>query len=69
MSETLSIQDARKLALSSQWPPQPPRSTSRPPGRETDATQSAPRHLGHIQINTISVVTPRMPRHNAAITP
>ncbi|MGR3914638.1 MAG: hypothetical protein OD918_09010 [Gammaproteobacteria bacterium] len=68
MSETLSIQDARKLALLSQWLPHAPRDTSRPPGRETDANQSAPRHPGRIKINTISVVT-RMTRHTAPITP
>ncbi|MGR3984217.1 MAG: winged helix DNA-binding domain-containing protein [Gammaproteobacteria bacterium] len=56
MSETLTMEEARKLALLSQWLPQAPRIQCKPGGRETDATLAALRHLGYIQIDTISVI-------------
>ena len=51
-SETLSIHDARKLALLSQWPP----GARRAGGSALDASLAALRHLGYIQIDTISVI-------------
>ena len=51
MTESLSIQQARKLVLLSQRLP-PARQT----GRAIDATLSAIEHLGYIQIDTISAV-------------
>lgn len=51
MAETLSIDQARKLVLLSQWPPGAGRA-----GRAVDATLAALRHLGYVQIDTISVV-------------
>ena len=51
MTETLSVDQARKLVLLSQWPP-----ASKPAGRALCATLAAVRHLGYVQIDTISVV-------------
>jgi len=51
MTESLSIQQARKLVLLSQRLP-PARQT----GRAIEATLSAIEHLGYIQIDTISAV-------------
>ena len=51
MTETLSLDEARKLVLLSQWPPGAGRA-----GRALDATLAAVRHLGYVQIDTISVV-------------
>ena len=51
MSETLSLSDARKLLLLSQWLP-----WVKPTGRALSATLAAVRHLGYIQIDTLSVV-------------
>lgn len=42
----LSVADARKLTLLSQWPP----------GASADSALAAIRHLGYVQIDTISVV-------------
>ena len=51
MSESLSIEQARKLVLlSRRLPP------ARQAGRAMDATLSAIEHLGYIQIDTISVI-------------
>ncbi|MDF3127984.1 crosslink repair DNA glycosylase YcaQ family protein [Kiritimatiellaeota bacterium B1221] len=51
MTESLSIQQARKLALLSQRLP-----ASKSSGKAEDATLSAVEHLGYIQIDTLSVV-------------
>ena len=51
MSETLALSDARKLVLLSQWLP-----WVKPTGRSLSATLAAVRHLGYIQIDTISVI-------------
>ena len=51
MTATLSIFDARKLVLLSQWLP-----WVKPAGRAPDATLAAVRHLGYVQIDTISVI-------------
>jgi len=51
MTDSLSIQQARKLVLLSQRFPPTNRS-----GSATAATLSAIEHLGYIQIDTISVV-------------
>lgn len=51
MTESLSIQQARKLVLLSQRVP-PAKQT----GRAIEATLSAVKHLGYIQIDTISAV-------------
>jgi uncharacterized protein YcaQ len=69
MTESLSIQQARKLVLLSQRVP-PPKQT----GSAIAATLSAIEHLGYIQIDTISVVQrahhhtlwSRNPRYNAS---
>lgn len=51
MRETLSIDESRKLVLLSQWPP-----SDSAPGGALEATLAALRHLGYVQIDTISVV-------------
>ncbi len=51
MTESLSIQQARKLVLLSQRLP-----PSKQSGRAIEATHSAIEHLGYIQIDTISVI-------------
>lgn len=51
MTDTLSIKDAQKLVLLSQWLP-----PARPVGPPLAATLSAIEHLGYIQIDTISAV-------------
>ena len=51
MTESLSIQQARKLILLSQWLP-----WVKPQGTALAASLAALRHLGYIQIDTISVV-------------
>lgn len=51
MSDSLSIQQARKLVLHSQRLP-----TARPSGSAISATLSAIDHLGYIQIDTISAI-------------
>ncbi|MEN8446985.1 MAG: hypothetical protein ABG776_18465, partial [Cyanobacteria bacterium J06555_13] len=51
MKDSLSILQARKLALLSQRLP-----PSKQVGRATAATLSAIEHLGYIQIDTLSVV-------------
>ena len=51
VTETLSIDEARKLVLLSQWLP-----WVKPAGRALPATLAAMRHLGYIQIDTLSVV-------------
>lgn len=51
MTDSLSVQEARKLILLSQRVPPARRS-----GRATAATLSAIEHLGYIQIDTISVI-------------
>ncbi len=51
MNPTLSINEARKLVLLSQWPP-----PVKPAGRAQQATLTALRHLGYVQIDTISVI-------------
>ncbi|MDD9855232.1 MAG: winged helix DNA-binding domain-containing protein [Gammaproteobacteria bacterium] len=51
----LSIAEARKLALLSQWPPGGGAS-SRASSGAMDAALAAIRHLGYVQIDTISVV-------------
>lgn len=51
MTETLSVEQARKLVLLSQWLP-----WIKPAGKAMDGTLSAVCHLGYIQIDTISVI-------------
>jgi len=51
MTDSLSIQEARKLLLLSQRLPPP-----KPAGRATAATLAAIEHLGYVQIDTISVI-------------
>lgn len=51
MTDSLSIQEARKLVLLSQRLP-----PGKAAGRAIDATLSAVEHLGYIQIDTISVI-------------
>ena len=51
LTKTLSIDEARKLVLLSQWLP-----SVKPTGGALEATLAAVRHLGYIQIDTISVV-------------
>lgn len=52
VSNTLSIDDARKLALLSQWPPR----ARTPAANARDAALASLRQLGYVQIDTISVV-------------
>ncbi|MGI9311715.1 MAG: winged helix-turn-helix domain-containing protein [bacterium] len=52
----LSIQDARKLVLLSQWLPHAKPPNANPRGGALEATLATLRHLGYIQIDTISVI-------------
>ena len=51
MTDSLSIQEARKLVLLSQRVP-----PAKPSGPAAAATLSAIEHLGYVQIDTISVI-------------